>query len=475
MLETDVTVIGAGIAGLSVARELARYRLRIAVVDREVDVGSGSTRASSSIIHADYGAPGTRTAEYTVRGNPAFDALCRDLAVPFQRRGAVFAAFAGEEGVLEKIVQAAEENGAVPFRRLSREDTLELEPNLNPEIVAGALAPSAGALCSFDLAIALYENLLGNGVVFRLSCEVSRATVRPGQPTVLHTSDGDIRTNYVVNAAGLHADEVASMLGAGDLLSVTPERGQEVVLDRATGGLVNRMVFDCGLGLVVPTTHGNLLLGTTQDGASDKDRDVQATADGLETILSRARRLVPALDRQMVIRSFAGLRACTNRGDHVVEGHGPSASVVVCLQTGGVTASPAAAEDAVAILQDMGLSLVPRDDFEPTRQPIPSFREMDRAERERAIRRDPRWGRIVCRCETVTEGEIVEAIRRGARTLDGVKYRVRAGMGRCQGGFCGPRVMEILARELGLDMAWTRKRGGGSWLVEPRPDGREVQ
>jgi glycerol-3-phosphate dehydrogenase len=276
MLETDVTVIGAGIAGLNVARELARHRLRIVVVDREVDVSGGSTKASSSRIHADYGAPGSRTAEYTIQGNTLFDELCHDLAVPFSRCGELFAAFEGEEGILEEIIQGARDNGAVPFRRLTRDETLALEPNLNPEITAGAFGPSGGLLCSFELAIALYENLVENGVVFKLGCVVTGVTVEPGRPTVPHTEGGDIRARYVVNATGLFVDYVAALMGAEGVISVAPQRGQAVILDRAAGSLVNRVVFDCGLGLVVPTVHGNLLLGTTKDEAEDKDRDVRS-------------------------------------------------------------------------------------------------------------------------------------------------------------------------------------------------------
>lgn len=470
MRRADVTIIGAGIAGLTVARELARYRLRVVVLERGADVAAGSTRASSSIVHADYGVPGSVTARLTVEGNRLMDDLCDDLSVPLKRCGELFVAFAGEEPVLDEIAEAARANGAVPFRRLTRGEVLDLEPNLNPDLVGGLLGPSGGVLNSFELAIALFENARANGVEFLFGTSpISAAAAADGDFELRLSGPGNLRTRFVVNAAGLFADEVATMLGDPYHIRVRPERGQEVILDRDAGGLVKRVIFDCGITLLVPTIHGNLLLGTTKEEALDKTSDLHTTTSGVESILSRARRLVPKLDTRTVIRSFAGLRACNDRGDHLVgRSERCPRLVTVSLQTGGLTASPAAAREVVRLLEAGGLRLEPREDFQPRRQPVTVFRDMSPTEQAEMIRRDPRYGRVVCRCETVTEGEVVEAIRRGARTLDGVKYRVRAGMGRCQRGFCGPRVMVILARELGIPLDEVTKRGHDSWLVRPK-------
>jgi len=470
MLQADVAIIGAGIAGLTVARELARYRLRVVVLEKEIDAATGSTKASSSIIHADYGAPGSATARLTVEGNRLFDDLCRELSVPFYRCGVLFVAFEGEEPILNEIVESAEANGAVPFQRLGREEVLKLESNLNPDLTAGALGPSGGVLNSFELAIALFENARDNGVEFLLGTKLISADETPGGNLVLETDTGHkVRTRFVVNAAGLFADRVADILGDADHLKVVPQRGQEVILDQRSGPVVRRVIFDCGTGLVVPTVHGNLLLGTTKEETQDKAGGLHTTRQGVDSIVGRARKLIPGLDPGSVIRSFAGLRACNNREDHFIgRSERVPSLVTVSLQTGGLTASPAAAREAVELLEEAGLNLEPKGDFEAHREPMPVFREMSPAEQAEMIRRDSRFGRMVCRCETVTEGEIVEAVRRGARSVDGVKYRVRAGMGRCQGGFCGPRVMAILARELGVTLNDVTKRGKDSWLVRAR-------
>lgn len=470
MRYADVTIIGAGIAGLSVARELSRYRLRVAVIEKESDVAVGSTRASSSIVHADYGVPGSATARLTVQGNRLFDDLCHDLGVAFKRCGELFVAFPGEEGVLEEIARDSRANGAVPFRELTREEVLRLEPRLNPELVAGLLGPSGGVVTSFELAIALYENARANGVEFFFGSSPTQATTRDDGDVVLRVNDTwELQSRFVVNAAGLFADEVAALLGDEAHIRIRPERGQEVILDKCAGGLVSRVVFDCGTGLVVPTTHGNIMLGTTREETSSKRSDRFTTAQGVESIISKARRLVPGIDAATVIRCFAGLRVLNDGNDHFIgRSEGCNRLVTVSLQTGGVTAGPAAAIEAIGLLEESGLALERKPDFSRHRRPAPVFRDMSPGEQAEMIRQDPRYGRVVCRCETVTEGEVVEAIRRGARTVDGVKYRVRAGMGRCQGGFCGPRVMAILTREIGMPLEDVRKTGLGSWMVTPR-------
>lgn len=386
MMQADVTIVGAGIAGLTVARELARYDLRLAVVDKEVDVAGGSTKASSSIIHADLGAPGSATARFTVESNPLFADLCRDLAVTFNRCGELFVAFEGETGILEEIVQEARANGAVPFQMLRREEVLALEPNLNPDLVAGAFCPSGAVLNSFELAIALHENARANGVQFILGETVTGVDRGPDGDLVVRTAKRSIHTRYLVNAAGLFADEICGFCGDPEQFHVVPQRGQEVILDRQAGSLVSHVVFDCGLSLIVPTTHGNLLLGTTKEATDDKKDGAFSTHEAVDDIVARAKRLVPAIERQSVIRSFAGLRACNNYGDHYVAASARCPRLVtVSLQTGGLTASLSAARKAVEALAGQGLVQRERADFVATREPIPVFRGMEPAEQAALI------------------------------------------------------------------------------------------
>jgi glycerol-3-phosphate dehydrogenase len=466
----DVAIVGAGVAGCMVARELSKYQVRTLVLERELDVASrGVTKGSMSAIHADMGAPGSNRARLTVQANPVFERLCEDLGVSFERTGLLVVALERSElPVLEEIRENAEENGAVPYRPLTRGEVLALESNLSPDVVAGLYQPAEGMLYSFDLTIACFENAVSNGVEFRFGTELLSMSERLDGTFSLFTNRGEVRARFVVNAAGLFADDVARMVG-DDEITVVPVRGQHLILDRLVGDLVTHQLWDCGVGAVVPTPHGNLLIGSTFEEVTDKTGDDCSTAEGRDDLFRAAQRLIPALDRGVIIRGFSGLRSINNYNDHVVQVSKKTDRLVnISLISGGVTASPAVAEHVADLVAEGGLELRPRPDFEPQREPIPDFSEMTDGERADIIRRDPRYGRVVCRCETVTEGEIVEAIRRGARTLDGIKYRVRAGMGRCQGGFCGPRVMAILARELGVGLDAISKGGEEAWLVHPR-------
>jgi glycerol-3-phosphate dehydrogenase len=469
-ISADVAIIGAGIAGCMIARELARYHLRTVVLEKALDVASqGVTKGSMSVIHADLGAPGSYRAQLTVRANPLFEGLCDELGVPFQRCGLVVAAFDGDDlQVLDEMRRNAELNGATPYRPLTREEVLALEPNLSPAVIAGLYQPAEGMLYSFDLALACYENAAANGVGFLLGTQVTGLAEAPGGGLLVRTNRGEVAADFAVNAAGLFVDDVARLLG-DEGIAVTPVRGQHLVTDRRLGGLVSHMVWDSGLGAIMPTPHGNLLIGSTYEETGDKRTGDCHTAEGREELFRAAQRLVPAIDRRAIIRAFAGLRSINDRNDHLVQLSGRCSRLVsVSLVSGGLTASPLVARRVVEILAGQGLELAPNEGFDPRRLPIPDLSEMTDAEREAIIAQDPSYGRIICRCEMVSEGEIVAAIRRGARTVDGVKYRVRAGMGRCQGGFCGPRVATILARELGVGMESIRKGAEGAWLVRRR-------
>jgi len=470
----DVVVVGAGVGGTMIARELARYRLNVLVIEKGADVSPACSKASNSVVHADSGPPGTNIREFTAESHRLYDDICRELSVEFTRCGELLVALEEEElPELEERLEAAKLKG-VDMQRLTPAEILEMEPNVAPNVLGGALAPSGAVVYAFELAIALYENATANGVSFLFGTELTGArrlddggwqlsVARRG----LSEQEGSFVTRFVVNAAGAWGGKVAVLFGHNDL-DVAGMIGQRVILDRKLAGTVKHVVDRVsGSGVVVPTGHGNLLLGRCDGELVDVEDYAYVTARGIETIINEGKALVPSLGRGDLIRSFAGV--WPERADILVEASKSCPGLVnVCLPPPGLTACPGAAKRAVYLLEELGLELREDDDFNPYREPIPDFSEMSAQEQAEMIKGDSRWGRIVCRCEAVTEGEIVEAIRRGARTLDGVKYRVRAGMGRCQGGFCGPRILAILARELGRDMSEITKKGDGSWMITPR-------
>lgn len=463
----DMAVVGAGIGGTMIARELARHDLKVVVLEKGSDVAPACTKASNSVIHADSGPPGTNIRKFVAESHLLYDQLCQALSVHINRCGELFVALdEAELPMLEARLEAAKTKG-VEMKRLSPAEALAFEPALSPNVLGALFAPAGAVVYAFELAIALFENSRENGVEFRFDTEVTGAGHDDNGDITLQTSRGPVEARYVVNAAGAWAGKVASHMGDNDL-QVQRMVGQRTILDRRLAGTVRHIIDRfTGAGVIVPTPHGNLLLGRYDGELVDSEDDAFARGEGTSAILEQARALVPTLEPRDAIRSFAGVWA--ERDDILVEASKRCPRLVnVVLPPPGLSACPAAARRVVAVLGELGLELRESRKFNPHREPIPDFSEMSPDEQAGLIEKDPRYGRVVCRCETVTEGEIVEAIRRGARTVDGVKYRVRAGMGRCQGGFCGPRVMEIIARELDRSMAEVTKKGSGSWMVRPR-------
>lgn len=468
----DILILGAGVSGCACARELSRYDASLLVVDKEDDVGMGTSKANSAIVHAGYDcAPGTLMARLNVEGNALMGPLARDLDIPFRRNGSlVVCTEPGQRPRLEALLAQGVQNGVEGLRILEREELSALEPHLSPRVCAALYAPSAGILCPFTLVVALAENAFENGAEFRLGTAVETLRREDGH-FVAETSRGPIRARAVVNAAGVYADRFHNLF-ASKKLHITPRRGDYCILDKAAGPLVERTIFPLpgrlGKGiLVAPTIHGNTLLGPTAVDVSDPEA-TNTTAQGLETLLSQAAQTVPDLPLGEVITSFAGLRAHED-GHEFVIGPLPEASGFFdCagIESPGLTSSPAVGK-LVAELVSRHLGLKEKPGFRPTRQGILHPRSLSPAQYADLVRREPAYGHVICRCETVTEGEILDAIRRplGARSLDGVKRRVWAGMGRCQGGFCTPRVAELLARELGLPLSQITKCGPGSPLV----------
>ncbi len=470
----DVAVIGGGIMGTAVIRELSRYKLSSLLIEKEAEVGWGTTKANSGIVHAGFhDQPGSKKAKYCVAGNGLYPQLCAELDVNFRQNGIFMVARDEEEvAILEEYLRRGEENNVPGVRLLSREEALALEPNLSPDTKAALEAPSGGVVAPFELAAALMENALDNGA--QLLTEAAVQDIHwDGSKFQISTTSGTVQAHYVVNAAGLFADKIAQMVDDTSFV-IAPRKGEEYLMDKTAGSVVSRTIFPVpnkltkGI-LVIPTVDGNLMIGPTGDNIEERD-DLATTMDGFQRIFSGVKSLVDGIDPSKVIAPFAGVRAASDRGDFILEPSPVNNKLVhvAGMESPGLTAAPAIALDAVKLLEEAGLELAPKESFQSKRKPLVRFHMLSREEQAELVAKDPRFGRIICRCETVTEAEIVDAIHRGARTLDGIKFRVRAGAGRCQGGFCMPLVIQILARELDIPVQSVTKRGGKTYQIKAK-------
>ena len=469
----DVIIVGAGVSGAASARELSRCAARVCVLEKEEDVCCGTSKANSAIVHAGYdAAPGSLMAKLNVRGNALMGDLAKDLDIPFRRIGSLVVCLSEEDMPgLQALYDRGQANGVPELRIIYHDELLQMEPNLSEETYAALYAPTAGIVCPFGLNIALAENAAMNGVEFHFDTEVQSLERRQGGGWILHTSQGSYETRLVVNAAGVYADSLHNMISSGKI-HITPRRGDYCLLDKTTGSHVNHTIFPLpgkyGKGILVsPTIHGNLLLGPTAIDVADPEA-TNTTADGLAQVLENAGRYVKEIPYKNVITSFAGLRAHED-GHEFIIGEVPGAeNFIDCagIESPGLTSSPAIGEMVAEIVRAK-LELSEKEHFISRRKGIMNPTQLPDGERQEWIRRHPAYGHIVCRCEHISEGEILDAIHRplGARSLDGVKRRVRAGMGRCQGGFCSPRVMELLSRELDIPLEQITKRGGASTLL----------
>lgn len=468
----DVIIIGGGVSGAASARELSRYKVRACVLEKEEDVCCGTSKANSAIAHAGYDAePGSLMAKLNVRGNEMMEQLSKDLDFPFQRIGSLVICLSEVEMPgLQKLYDKGIANGVKGLKILNREEVLEMEPNITDNVYAALYAPTAGIVCPFNLNIALAENAYTNGIEFRFNTEVQNIRKIDGGYE-LCTNQGTFRTKYVVNAAGVYADKFHNMVSEKKI-HITPRRGDYCLLDKSAGTHVSRTIFSLptkyGKGvLVTPTVHGNLLVGPTAIDIENKE-GTNTTREGLDEVITKAGQNVKNLPMRQVITSFAGLRAHEDGTEFIIGEPEDARGFIDCagIESPGLTSCPAIGEMVAGILQEK-LGLEKKDNFIATRKGILDPDTLTREERAELIQREPAYGNIICRCEMITEGEILDAIRRplGARSLDGVKRRTRAGMGRCQSGFCSPRTMEILARELHVSMADITKSGGKSRLV----------
>ncbi len=470
----DVAVIGAGVVGALVARELSRYELDVCMLEKADDVAMGTSKANSAIIHAGFDCqPGSVMARMNVRGNAMMDELAQQLSVPFKRNGSMVLGFNEEDtGTLQVLLERGIKNGVPGVKIVSGDEARALEPNVSGEVVAALVAPSGGIVCPYELTIAAAGNAMDNGVQLFTGFEVVEAHFENGVWTLVSADGNEVQAKVVVNAAGLFSDRVAAILGDTDY-HVFPRRGEYLLLDRDQGTMVSHTIFQCpsamGKGiLVTPTVDGNLLLGPTSENREDRE-DTATTAEGLATVARLASKSVPGVNLRAVITSFTGLRSCSTAHDFVIEPskNQPQLVEITGIESPGLSSAPAIAEYVVSLLKEMGVQLKEKADFNPYRRPIPRFREMDIEERRKLIAEDARFGQIICRCETVTAGEIVRALHQNppAHDLDGVKRRTRTGMGRCNGGFCTPQAVEIIAKELGIPAEQVTKCGGGSRLL----------
>lgn len=466
----DVIIIGAGVSGCAIARELSRRKANILVVEKEEDVCCGTSKANSAIVHAGFDAKhGTLMAKLNVQGSRMMPELARQLDFLYKQNGSLVVMMSEEDRPnLEKLYQNGIANGVEGLRIVEQEELRALEPNISDEAVAALYAPTGAIVCPFGLTIALAENAAKNGVRFQFDTEVTGIEpIRGGWK--LTTTQGDLEAKVVVNAAGVYSDKLHNLVSK-DTMTITPRRGDYFLLDHATDGFVKQTVFQLpgkyGKGVLVsPTVHGNTIVGPTAIDVSDKD-STATTQAGLDEVRAKAGIAVKNLPLKQTITSFAGLRAHEARHEFFIGEIAPGFVDCAAIESPGLSSSPAIGVMAAQIVEDI-LHLDKNPDFDPHRKGILNPQELPFAERAALVQENPSYGTVVCRCETVTEGEIIDAIHRipGARSLDGVKRRVRAGMGRCQGGFCAPRVMEILARELRIPMDAITKSGGKSKLI----------
>ena len=469
----DVAIIGAGVIGSAIARELSRYQATVCVIEREEDVCDGTSKANSAIIHAGFdAAPGSLKAKLNVRGNEMMDALSKDLDIPFKRNGSLVVCTKDQDrSGLDALLEKGEKNGVPGLRILEREELLQMEPNLSDDVTCGLYAPTGGIVCPFGLTFALAENAAKNGVQFRFDTKVTGLhPLDGGAGWAVETDHGTLETRCIVNAAGVYADTLHNMADAAHPMTITARRGDYFLLDHTAGQHVRHTVFQLpgkyGKGvLVTPTVHGNLLVGPTAIDVDDKEATA-TTAAGLDEVREKSGLAVKDIPLRQTITSFAGLRAHEARHDFFIGEIAPGFVDCAAIESPGLSSAPAIGAMVADIVRG-SLHLHNKPDFDPTRRGILDPKALDLAARAELIRQNPAYGQIICRCESVTEGEIIDAIRRtpGARSLDGVKRRTRAGMGRCQAGFCSPRVMEILARELGVPQSEITKSGGASKII----------
>ncbi len=471
-MQSDVLIIGAGVVGCALARVLSRYSGKVTVLERGSDVAEGASKANSGIVHAGFDAKsGTLKARLNVEGAKMYPALCQELGAPYEQPGALVLGFNEEDSqTLKHLYQQGLDNDVPGLQLISRDEVLALEPNTNPEVYGALWAKTSGLTSPYEMTFALADHAALNGVDFVMETEVQDICREKDGWRVI-TNRGDFTARAIVNCAGVHSAQLHNRISEKKY-KIIPRRGEYYLMDRMAKLPFTMTMFQCptkmGKGILVsPTVHGNLLLGPSAEDIPDSD-DTATTAEGLKAVLEKAKLTWKNASPRGTITTFSGIRAHEENGDFVigaVEG-APMAFEALGIESPGLSAAPAIGEMLGAQIAD-AMKLQKKADYLPAPKRQKPFHKMNTMERAQAVMENPQNGNLVCRCEQVTEAEIRESIRRplGARTIDGVKRRTRAGMGRCQGGFCSPRVLEILSEELNLPSTAITKCGGESRLL----------
>lgn len=464
----DVAVIGAGVIGGMIARTLSAYQLKICILEKKHDVAMGASSSNSAIVHAGFDAKeGSLKAQMNVKGSEMMAEVCRELGVKYKNNGSLVIGFNDEDkATIENLYRRGVANGVKGLEVVDSKRLHELEPNVSQNATCALWAPTGSIVCPYELTIAAIGNAMDNGAELKLDFGVESIEKKDGYYTVKSGTDA-IDAKYVVNAAGVYSDAVAAMVGDTSF-RVTPRRGEYVLLDKEIGSIIEKTIFrtpsKMGKGILVsPTVDGNLLTGPTSEDIEDKE-DRSTTAAGLERVMKEARENVDGVMYNKTITSFCGLRSVGSTGDFIINSPAERFVNVAGIESPGLSSAPAIAEYVANLLSGIGLKLEKKADYIATRPAMHAFREASLEEKNEIIKKDPAYGRIICRCETVSEGEILNAIRTNPkpRDLDGVKRRTRAQMGRCQGGFCSPYIVELLAREMNVPYEEITKFGGNS-------------
>lgn len=473
----DVAIIGAGVVGAMTARELMRYNLSVCLLEKENDVAMGASKANSGIIHGGFDPiPQTLKAELNAKGVPLLYKAAQELNVPYKNNGSMVLAFGREqEPIIDELFERGIKNGIEGMRILSGDEAREIEPNLSGEVTKALLASNAGIICPYVLTIAATGNAMDNGAELRTNYEVTSVVKADGSFRICSADGRQIMARYVVNCAGGFADKIAEM--AGDkFFEITARAGEYMLLDKSEGQTVSHTVLQAptadGKGvLVTPTADGNLLLGPTASVVETPD-STETTQNGLKKVAELAKKSVPSVNTRAVITSFSGVRASEKNGDFIIKESDRVKGLIhaTAIDSPGLSASVAIAEYIVNLLKHGGLEMTENTAFNGTRADTHAFGKMSDEEKDAFIKANPAYGRIICRCETVSEGEILDALRRNPKAvdIDGVKRRTRSGMGRCQGGFCMPYVMRLIEKETGKSMTEITKKGGKSNTVTGR-------
>lgn len=471
----DAVIVGAGVVGAMMARELSRYNLKLVILEKENDVSCGASKANSGIIHGGFDPEsGTLKAKLNSRGVELLYKAVEELKVPFVNNGSFVCAFDEKgEKELEKLKDRAKLNLIPKVRIVSGNEARDIEPALSEKITKVLISDTAGIICPYELAIAAVGNAMKNGAELKTNFAVTSIEKNDGVFTVTSQKGETVKTQRIINCAGCMSGKIAALAG-DDSIEIIPRKGEYMLLDKTAGGLVSHTVFQvptsAGKGVLIsPTTHGNLLIGPTAEMCDSAD-NTETTAQGLETVIKTAALTSEKVDYRAVITSFTGVRSSTKNGDFIVE---PSLKTeglfnIAAIDSPGLTSCVAIAKYAVEKLKEDGLKLTPATDFDGTMEDPHFFSKMSDGEKDEFIKKNPEYGKMVCRCEQVSEGEIRAALRRDPRPtdIDGIKRRTRSGMGRCQGGFCMPSVIRIISEETGIPMEQVTKKGGDSYPLD---------